>query len=137
VRPCSAAGRDMAGSGGTGHRPGAPPATFYLALTRLTDGGWAEWRTYDLLRKSVRSKVSGRRALMFLGKPRNARQGTAPAPKILGIRFCGPASIENRFRERRGQQRQAPTSRNSGPLKNGRCRDESLPPRARQSPACL
>jgi hypothetical protein len=123
-------------SGGTGHRPGAPPATFYLALTRLTDGGWAEWRTYDLLRKSVLSKVSGRRtydllrksvlskvssrrALMFLGKPRNARQGTVPAPKILGIRFCAPASIETRFRERLGQQRQAPTSRNSGPLKNG------------------
>jgi len=75
MRPCFAAGRDMAGSGwgDTRHRPRAPAATFYLALTRLTDGGWAEWRTYDLLRKSVRSKVSGRRALMFLGKPRNAR----------------------------------------------------------------
>jgi len=40
-------------------------------------------RTYDLLRKSVRPKVSGRRALMFLGLPRNARQGhpCTPAPQ--------------------------------------------------------
>jgi len=78
-----------------------------------------EVRTYDLLRKSVRPKVSGRRALMFLSKPRNARQGFPPALKILGIRLCGPAGIETRFREQRGQQRQAPTSRNAGPLKNG------------------
>jgi len=56
----------------------------------------------------VRPKVSGRRALMFLGKPRNARQGFLPALKILGIRLCGPAGIETRFREQRGQQRQAP-----------------------------
>jgi len=45
---------------------------------------------------------------MFLGKPRNARQGFPPALKILGIRLCGPAGIETRFREQRGQQRQAP-----------------------------
>jgi len=93
----------------TRHRPPAPAATFYLALIRLTDGGqMGEVRTYDLLRKSVRPKVSGRRALMFLGLPRNARQEFPPALKILGIRLCGPAGIETRFREQRGQQRQAP-----------------------------
>jgi len=34
--------------------------------------------------------------------------GETPAPKILGIRLCGPAGIETGFRDRRGQQRQAP-----------------------------
>jgi hypothetical protein len=46
-------------------------------------------RIYDLLRKSVRPKVSGRRALMFLGKPRNERQGTAPAPRRSAPWFLG------------------------------------------------
>jgi len=47
----------------------------------------SEMCTYDLLRKSVRPKVSGRRALMFLGKPRNARQG-----KLLHSRFLESVS---------------------------------------------
>jgi hypothetical protein len=87
--------------------------------------------TYDLLRKSVRHAGSGRRALMFLGKPRNARQGGTPAHKILGIRLCGPAGIETGFRDRRGQQRQGPASHKAGPLKNGGFRhgwDGGLPP---------
>jgi hypothetical protein len=42
-----------------------------------------EVRTYDLLRKSVRPTGSGRRALMFLGKPRNARQGKPLHPRFL------------------------------------------------------
>jgi len=56
-----------------------------------------EVRTYDLLRKSVRPKVSGRRALMFLGKPRNARQGKPLHPRFLepvsaGLRVSRPDS---------------------------------------------
>jgi len=78
-------------------------------------------RTYDLLRKSVRPAGSGRRALMFLGKPRNARQGFPPALKILGIRLCGPAGIETRFREQRGQQRQAPLLEMRGLSKTAGC----------------
>jgi len=105
---------------------------------------WVEWptrrmsemRIYDLLRKSVRPKVSGRRALMFLSKLRNARQGFPCTQDSWNpsLRACGYRdSIPRTARPATA----GPTSRNAGPLKNGRYRDKSLPPRARQSPPRL
>jgi len=76
-------------------------------------------RTYDLLRKSVRPKVSGRRALMFLGKPRNARQGFPLHSRFLESVSAGLRVSRLDSENTEASNGRPPTSRNAGPLKNG------------------
>jgi hypothetical protein len=115
---------------GTSFLTRPPPATaFYLALIHLTDGD--ERMAHLRLAPQVRAPQGFRQARLTVSRQAEKRAaGETPAPKILGIRLCGPAGIETGFRDRRGQQRQGPASHKAGPLKNGRlenvCSDNAL-----------